>query len=480
MLGLAGIYTSSRALGLVREVGIAYLFGTSLAADRLSAAFVVASLVSIVGGEAFYSGSVRWLGEARPKPPTAVSEPQYASLLAVGRRAAFVATGAFALAGPLVTLFVLGGEEGSLQGIVLSVTLAPSVGASVVSGCVNARLTLERRFLLLNAVQMLYSVGALVGIAVIAVLGSEVGPLLVAVGWSAGNVAAAVVLYRRARPGPTPQRSISTSGLELLRIGLPIATAYSLVAVQGLTDRAVAARLGPGRVAALSYADRLFLLPVGFVIAALGPMVLGALVGQRQRQERAEIVALQQVRTLVASLVPLSLVFVAIGPQLVSLIFEGGSFGPRSRELTVAALDGLSVGISAVALSLVLFRVMQAVSALREIVFVSFAAVTLNAVLSIAGAIWLGLYGVALATSVVALIIVSIQTARLAGELGMRWRRDVLKEALLPVAVCCGLSIAVVAANQHDVLSDAGRAAVLVGPAALAAAALAPRRRQPA
>jgi putative peptidoglycan lipid II flippase len=320
MLGLGGIYTSSRALGLAREIGIAYLFGTSLAADRLSAAFVVASLVSILGGEAFYAGSVRWLGGARPDPASAVSEPEYASLLAVGRRAAFVATGAFAVVGPLVTLFVLGGAGGPLQAIVLTVALAPSVGASLLSACVNARLTLERRFLLLNAVQMLYSAGALVGIGIIALLGSDVGPLLVAVGWSAGNVAAAVVLYTRARPGPRPQRSISMPGLELLRMGLPIATAYSLVAVQGLTDRAVAARLGPGRVAALSYADRLFLLPVGFVIAALGPMVLGALVAQRQRQERAETVALQQVRTVVASLVPLSLVFVAIAPQLVSLI----------------------------------------------------------------------------------------------------------------------------------------------------------------
>jgi hypothetical protein len=99
--------------------------------------------------------------------------------------------------------------------------------------------------------------------------------------------------------------------------------------------------------------------------------------------------------------------------------------------------------------------------------------------LSIAGAIWLGLYGVTLATSVVALIVVSVQTARLAGELGGHWAREVLKGALLPVALCCGLSIAVVAANQHDVLSDAARTVALIGTAALAVLALAPIRKQP-
>jgi putative peptidoglycan lipid II flippase len=478
LVGLAGVYASSRLLGLLREIGIAFFFGTSVAADRLSAGFVVASLVTIVGGEALYTGSVRWLGRARPAQPTAVSETRYAELISVGIRAALAGTAAFALLGPIATLIVLGHTAGAAQTIALSVALAPSIGASFLSACVNARLTLERRFVLLNVVQILYSFGALVGLAVIGLAGRHVGPLPVAAGWSAGNVAAALVLYVRARPSPMPRGSLSASAFELLRMGLPIATAYSLVAVQGLTDRTVAARLGPGRIAALSYADRLFLLPIGFVIAALGPMVLGSLVTERRSEERVGTVAFEQLRTLVAWLVPLSLLFVAIAPQLVSLIFESGDFGARSRHLTVAALDGFSVGIAAVAVSLVLFRMMQAVARLREIVLVSGIAAALNAVLSVAGGVLLGLYGVTVATSLVALAVVQIQTVRLMGELGRPWAVEVLKGAIGPVAACCALSIIVVTADHQSALSGSGRAAVLIGAAVMTASIPALRRRR--
>jgi putative peptidoglycan lipid II flippase len=483
LLGLAGVYASSRLLGLLREIGIAFFFGTSVAADRLSAAFVVASLVTIVGGEALYTGAVRWLVRASPAHLTAVSETRYAELISMGARAALVGTAAFAVLGPIATLIVLGHTTGAAQTIALSVALAPSIGASLFSACVNARLTLERRFVLLNVVQILYSFGALIGLALIGLAGQHIGPLPVAAGWSAGNVAAALVLYARARPSPIargslmPRGSLSASAFELLRIGLPIATAYSLVAVQGLTDRTVAARLGPGRVAALSYADRLFLLPIGFVIAALGPMVLGSLVTERRSAERGGSLAFEQLRTLVASLVPLSLLFVAIAPQLVSVIFESGDFGARSRHLTVAALDGFSVGIAAVALSLVLFRMMQAVSRLREVVLVSGIAAALNAVLSVAGGVWLGLYGVTLATSIVALAVVQIQTGRLIGELGRDWAVEVLKGAIGPVAACCALSIIVVTADHQNALSESGRMAILTG-AAIGTALISVLRRR--
>ena len=478
VLGLAGVYASSRALGLVREIGIAFFFGTSVAADRLSAAFVVASLVSIIGGEAFYAGSVRWLGEARPDPPAAFSEARYANLVAVARSAALASTAAFLLVGPLATLVVLGNGEGSTQAVALAAALAPSVGAALVSACINARLTLERRFVLMNGAQALYSVGALIGLAFIGLFGRGIGPLPVALGWSAGNVAAAVTLYARARPRPR-RRDSEARAFALLRIGLPIAMAYSLVAIQSLTDRTVAARIGPGRVAALSYADRLFLLPVGFVIAALGPIVLGALVAERQQDRSVELAAFHQLRTVVSFLVPLSLLFVACAPWLVSFVFESGHFNAQSRDLTVAALDGFSVGIAAVAVSLVLFRMMQAVSKLREIVIVSVFAVVLNAVSTVGGALWLGLYGVTLSTSLVAVALVVLQTVRLSVELGRRWATEALKCAVVPVAVCCAVSIVIVTANHRGALGDPPRAVVLVAAAAIAAALGSRRKQQP-
>jgi putative peptidoglycan lipid II flippase len=457
---LAGVYAASRLLGLAREIGVAFFFGTSAAADRFGAAFVVAGLASIVAGEGLYAGSVRWLGEERGED-AAFTEARYAHLLDVGRRAAVAATAAFVLVGPLVTLLVLGHTEDPAPTVTLSLALAPSVGASLFVACINARLTLERRFTLLNGVPLLYSGGALVGLAVIALIGADAGPIFVALGWSAGNLAAAVVLYMRARPAPKGEGRSSTSALDLFRVGLPLAVAFSLVAVQGLTDRAVAARLETGAVAALSYADRLFLLPIGFVVAAVGPMVLGSLVTERQSEQRAGNVAGEQLRTVTLAIVPLGLVFAGLAPGLVSLLFEYGQFDSRSVALTVAALDGFAVGIAAVALSLVLFRMMQALSQLREVVAVSAVAVVLNAVLSIGGGLLIGLYGVTLSTSLVAAVLVALQVERLTPSLGREWVVQARRSAVLPVILSFAVAVIVVGAQHADVIGQVGRALIL-------------------
>jgi putative peptidoglycan lipid II flippase len=472
IFGLAGVYAASRLLGLVREMGVAFFFGTSGAADRFGAAFVVAGLASIVVGEALYAGSVRWLGGENAERSAVFTEARYANLLAVGRRAALAATGAFALVGPLATLIVLGHLDDPGTTIALSLALAPSVGASLFVACINARLTLERRYALLNGVPCLYSAGALVGLGVIALTGAEAEPLFVALGWSVGNVAAALVLYIQARPTPAKGSRLSTSALELFRVGLPLAVAFSLVAVQGLTDRAVAARLGTGGVAALSYADRLFLLPIGFVVAALGPMVLGSLVVERQREQRFGTVAREQLRTVAVAVVPLGLVFAAIAPGLVSLVFDYGKFDTRSLELTVAALDGFAVGIATVALNLVLFRMLQAVSQLQDVVAVSLVAVVLNAISSIAGGLVIGLYGVTLSTSFVAAVLVALQVQRLARSLGDDWASDARRHAAVPAIASSALAVIVVTAEHRDLIGQLGRGLVLVALAALSAAYL--------
>jgi peptidoglycan biosynthesis protein MviN/MurJ (putative lipid II flippase) len=172
---------------------------------------------------------------------------------------------------------------------------------------------------------------------------------------------------------------------------------------------------------------------------------------------------------LVAAVIPLSLLFAAVAPQLVSLAYEYGDFDTRSRQLTVSALDGLVVGIAAVALSLVLFRMLQAVSQLREIVVVSLVAVILNAVTSIAGGVWIGLYGVTLSTSLVAVALVALQVQRLSRTLGDVWGSKAFRRAVLPTLGCSLVSMAVVAANHKELLGDFWRGAVLVSLAAVSA-----------
>ena len=172
-----------------------------------------------------------------------------------------------------------------------------------------------------------------------------------------------MILYRMAPPDDYRGAGGRTS--RLVALGLPVATAYSLVALEGLTDQSVAARLGTGNAAALAYANRLFLIPIGFVLATVGPIVLGALTASRRRgREEMALASNDQLRTTVRWLASASLAFVAIAPALVSLVYHYGAFTDASVGLTRDAIDGFAIGVPAVTLYLVLFRTMQAIAPL--------------------------------------------------------------------------------------------------------------------
>ena len=233
-----------------------------------------------------------------------------------GARASVIVAGVYALVGPVLTMLILGESSGAWEdSALLAVALAPWVGANIMASCINAELTLQRRFVLIDGVQTLYSIGAVAGLVAIELNGKSLGTLPIALGWSAGNLLALLVLFLACRPTrPTTARAIA-SVRTFLSVGLPVGVAYSLFSVQELTGRAVAARLGTGDIAALGYANRLFLLPFGFVIAALGPVALGTLTTTRA-EAPAELArtAIAQLRRLALYLSPIGLAFAALGP----------------------------------------------------------------------------------------------------------------------------------------------------------------------
>jgi putative peptidoglycan lipid II flippase len=456
MLALGAVYAGSRGLGLIREVGVAYFFGTSPIADRWAAAFVVAGLASTMTGEAAYAVSVRWLGEQTRTTGGGLDELTYARLLRLVGRAVVAVSLVYLFIGPVTSLLVVGHWGQSIpQTILLSVSLLPSVAANMFASAVEARLTFERRFVLINMAQTLYSAGSLVGLAVIAVAGRSLGPEPVALGWSAGNVAAVIMVYIAAPSKVPPGSDFAGMSRDLLRIGIPIAIAYSLTSVQGLTDQTVAGRLGTGSVAAFAYANRLMLLPLGFVLSTLGPIVLGALTtARRQGYDTLARSSQRQMIRLTRVFAPVSVLFAGAVPLLVAHVFEYGAFNGRSSASTTAALDGFAVGIAAIAMTLIFFRAMQSVTQLRLIVFVCAAAVLINLILSVIFAVLLGIYGDTLATSITSFITMLLQVRGLSGPLGRRWERDIIKNTIIPVFVACLLALSVVTATRAHVLNQ--------------------------
>jgi putative peptidoglycan lipid II flippase len=426
---LSGVYAGSRVLGLAREITMAVLLGTSAAADRVNVVFVVSSVATIVVGESVYASCVRSLGSAFHTDRWLAD---YAALLRSVRRVAAVAAALYVAIAPPLSLLILGDGGGSArETVTLSLLLTPAIAAYSILACVNARLTLERRFVLMNSVQVLFSLGS-----VMAALGAcaafpDLAAEALVAGWSLGNVTAVLILLRRAGPLTKPgKHAISAS--RAVRYGLPVAGAYALIAVQALTDRAVASRLETGAAAALGYGDRLFLVPVGFVLAAVGPLVLGSLTHAARTGSRGvSEAARDQLSLLSAAALPIGILFTGAGPLLVAHLLGYGAFDRSSVDITIEALDGLSFGLAVTSVNLGLVRVMQATGHVKALMAFAGLGALFNLLLSVAGAASLGVLGITLATSATAVLMVFGQLGYLQRQLGADWASRIRRTVAL-------------------------------------------------
>jgi putative peptidoglycan lipid II flippase len=463
---LLAVYGGSRTIGLGREIGVAYFFGTSAAADRLGAAFTAASIAGILVGEATYASVVRELGR-RGSDPASLREG-LGELLPVIAWLAAGSAALFAVVAPFVVHFVVLDAGAPLGEVAwLCGLFALAVGSSVVSAAYNAVLTIEGRIAVQNAVQMLFSIGALTAIGLIAAGAIGADARVVAGGWAAGNVAALVVLTRIV---PVPRGGRSRAGTHILRAGLPIATSYALLAGQSLIGQAVAGRLGTGRIAALNYADRLFLIPVGFVLTALGPMVLGALTAAGEGGRPRDRVVSAHLRRVVAWVVPAALLFCAVAPWLVSLVFDHGAFGAASLATTRDALDGFALSIAAVALHLVCLRALQAAGRPRDVLTAAAVSAGIFAPAAVGLAATTDLFGVTSAFAVASLASIWVQMGLLGRSLGRGFRASALRDVIAPVTAATVVAATAIVCEHEGVISQGTRAAVL---GALAACALA-------
>jgi len=447
---IALILALSRGLGLLREVGTAAFFGTTASADRIGTAFVISSFATLAVSEAVGAAAISRLSRDRTTS---------ASLYAWAKRFVPAAMAGYVVLSLPLAAFITSGDPGNgWGGPVLALALTPCVATAMLAAVGCAVLTLEGRIGRVNASQACWSAGSLIGIGVVAA--GWHSPLPVVLGWSAGNVVGFLVVRRSVEiRGP----SISIRGAALIQPFLAVAFAYSLLSIQSITDRIIASRLQTGAIAALGYADRLHLVPVGFILAAYGPAVLGDLMNKTRDTSANASRAALHMRRMVRIAAPATFVAIALGPLFLRLLLSHGEFGAQSRTLTLGALDGLMCGIVATCLTLVLLRVTQALGSLKRLPLVAGVSVVGNLLVSLGLSLVLGLTGIALGTSLVAVLTAALQVKLLERDLGREWYVDVARSCLLPATIVLVVGASVAVLSYEGVIGSPARFMICAG-----------------
>ena len=356
---VAGGIFLSRVFGLVRDRVFAHYFGNSAAADAFRAAFRIPNLLQNLFGEGVLSASFI---------------PVYASLVAkrddaearrtAGAVAALLAltTSLLVLLGVLATPFLIDviapGFSGEKRELTIRIVriLFPGAGLLVFSAWCLGILNSHRRFFLPYVAPVIWNtvmIATLWGfgrnhaqnqLAVILAWGSVVG--------SALQVGVQLPVVLRLLHGlklslADPHGNVSI----IVRNFLPAFIGRGVLQISAYIDALLASLLPTGAVAALSYAQTLYTLPVSLfgmsISAAELPLMSGTVGRESVVAETLRVRLNSGLRQIAFFVVPSVAAFLVLGDVLVSAIYQSGRFQRADTIYVWGILAGSSVGLVA-------------------------------------------------------------------------------------------------------------------------------------
>ena len=272
--------------------------------------------------------------------------------------------------------------------------------AALLSGVLNAL----GRFVAAAAAPVLLNVLFLTALSLAALLGWDVGLTLAWTVPLAGAAQLALVWRAAARAGYRliPRRPRMTPELRRLAIiAAPAALSGGVVQVNLLVGTRVASEF-EGAIAWLSYADRLYQLPLGVVGIAIGVVLLPDLSRRlRDRDPEGGRMALSRAGEVAMALtLPAAVALCVIPGPLVTVLYERGAFGPEDAAATALAVAVYGAGLPAFVLQKVLQPLYFARHDTRRPFRYAVVALVVNAALAVGLAPFIGFIAAAWGTTV--------------------------------------------------------------------------------
>lgn len=396
---------TARLLALVRDVVVAYFFGAQAETDAFFLAYKVPYLLALVVSGAMVAAAV----------------PMFSNRIATGRKkealALFVNMGKVAclalialtvilvLLAPWIIPLVGFGFDSATKDLAVYLFRILMIGFAFagLTGLVTGMLNSLRRFAMAAFAP---AVGTVATLLITVVFAGSVGITSLAVGTTAGCVVGLAVVLLGIRDQEVHYRARvewrDPAIREAAGMVWPVLIGSSVGAVSIFSDQILASLLGTGSVSSLSYADKLFQVPLGLFVAGI-TIPLFPLFSEQvaaKAPDRLKATLSFALRLMAFLLVPCTVGFILLRYSIIGLILEHGKFTAEDTARTAWALLFLLLGLYGYAGGSTLTRVFYAHHDTRTPVKISVTTVAVNIGLSYLFMQFLGVGGLALGTTV--------------------------------------------------------------------------------
>ncbi|MEA2696966.1 MAG: putative peptidoglycan lipid flippase [Myxococcales bacterium] len=429
----------SRLLGLVREQVFALTLGAGATSDAFLAAFRIPNLLRDLFAEgalstAFVPTYVATLRNRSRAEAFALANRVLSTLtIYLG----VVALAAMVFPQPVVALVAagFGPEKAALCSDLVRIMMPflPIVSLAVVAmGALNA----EEKYTTPALASSMFNVVAIIGGVTVYLIGPS--PRAAVITWSAltllgglAQLAIQIPSLRRLgfRPRLLPDVLLRDEGTRrIAALMAPATLGVAAVQINVVINSSFASLISDGAISWLSYAFRLMQLPIGVFGVAVGTTSLTHLARDAAGQDWDALRATLRrgLRMVLFLTVPSTVGLALLGMPIIRLIYEHGRFGSIATQQTARALSGYAVGLAAYAAIKVMAPAFYALGRTRVPLLASLSAVAANVVWNLLTFRQFGHVGLAVGTSIAAIVNLAVLVIAFQMQIGGLLTRDLL------------------------------------------------------
>ena len=452
--GLAGLATlSSRILGVVRDQVVLAVFGAGNEMDAFTVAFRIPNLVRDLFAEGAMSAA---FVPAFTRHVTLEGKDAAWRLGNLVITALVIVTGATVAIGmifarPLAAAFA--GDYALVPGkleltIQLTRLMLPFLTLAAIAAAMMGMLNSLHHYFMPALSPATFNVATIVAALALTPAMAAAGlPAIasIAIGALAGGVTQILVQWRalhgegfRYRPlldwhDPALRRILVLMG--------PGTIGLAATQVNLFVNTLLATGEGTGAASWLTYAFRLMYLPIGLFGVSIATVVLPAAARHAALDDRAAVrqTVARGLGLMLALNVPATIGLMVLAVPIVRVLFEHGRFLPSDTEAVASALRLYAIGLIGYSAARIASPVFYALGRNRVPVVVSIAAVAVNVAGSLGLVGTLGFRGLALSTSLAALVhgaaLLVVLRGALGGLHGRRLTATLIKSAAASAAM---------------------------------------------
>lgn len=394
----------SKIFGFLRDIALSYFYGASYISDAYIISTTIPGTIFAIIGAGIATNYIPVFTEIKKEVNEERALSFTSNLLGI---TVFISTIIILVVlfftAPLVKIFASGFDENALELVVLFTRISiVSIYFTGIIYILTAYLQIKNSFL----APVLATVVSNIIVIISIILSVKINIQIIAIGTTLSLFVQLVTIafvalhhnFHLVRFNLQFDKYIT----KLIRLSIPVIIGVSVAQVNVLVDRTIASQISSGGISAMNYAYKINGVIHGVFIVSIASVIypiFSKLASENGLFELRYLVR-KSIIGMLLLVIPITFGLMIFSKEISALLFNRGSFDEIALSLTSDALFFYAIGLAAWGLTEILVKVLYSLNDTKSSMITAGLAMLLNIILNLILSKYLGIGGLALATSI--------------------------------------------------------------------------------